>query len=138
MPRHDLDDDGLTDRQKEILQYIADVASGSGVTPTIREIGDRFDIKSTNGVNDHLNALKRKGVLMRHEGMARSLVLTTKGRIICGLSRLKNCDELEQAAQQALVALSFSLQVLHASGHSAEATVEAAIVRLQKAGITCP
>jgi len=40
--------DELTDRQKEILRYIAG-RRGAGFPPTIREIGGEFEIKSTNG-----------------------------------------------------------------------------------------
>jgi repressor LexA len=37
--------------------------------PTIREIGLAFGIVSTNGVNDHLRALQRKGFIRMSAGM---------------------------------------------------------------------
>src|SRR6476620_6187749 len=68
----------LTDRQKEILQFILKETENRGFPPTIREIGEQMGIRSTNGVNDHLKALERKGYLNRGEQQSRSLV--PKGR----------------------------------------------------------
>jgi repressor LexA len=77
--------DELTDRQKEILRFIARTTEERGFPPTIREIGGEFSIKSTNGVNDHLKALERKGYLNRGEQKSRSLVPTASGRVLLGL-----------------------------------------------------
>lgn len=129
------DEDGLTERQKQILDFVGASYRERGFAPTIREICEQFDIKSTNGVNDHLNALKRKGVLTREENRARSLVLTTKGRIICGLARLKNRDPLEQAAKLALSALEEAAPALEAFGHSSAGRATAAALALRKAGV---
>ncbi|HPV39035.1 MAG TPA: repressor LexA, partial [Candidatus Hydrogenedentes bacterium] len=51
---------GLTRRQAEILSFIVTCIRDNGMPPTIDEIGRRFNISSTNGVNDHLVALTRK------------------------------------------------------------------------------
>ena len=56
-----------------------------GFPPTIREIGEEMDIRSTNGVNDHLKALERKGYLTRGEQQSRSLVPTKRARMVLGL-----------------------------------------------------
>jgi repressor LexA len=66
----------LTDRQKLVLSFIEDHIREHGFPPTIREIGRHLGIKSTNGVNDHLNALQKKGFLTREEGKSRTLQLT--------------------------------------------------------------
>lgn len=66
----------LTNRQNEILQYIEVQISEHGYPPTIREIGANFGIRSTNGVNDHIQALCRKGYLTHREQKSRSLQLT--------------------------------------------------------------
>src|SRR4029078_11922494 len=64
---------GLTQRQQMVLDFIRQSISDRGYPPTLREIGARMGIRSTNGVNDHLRALERKGYLKR-EGMgARAL-----------------------------------------------------------------
>src|SRR5688500_8453382 len=63
----------LTDRQAQALKYITDCLSDRGYPPTLREIGEHMGIKSTNGVNDHLKALERKGYLQREELKSRAL-----------------------------------------------------------------
>ncbi len=75
----------LTDRQKEILGYIARATEERGFPPTIREIGEEFGIRSTNGVNDHLKALERKGYLSRCDQQSRTLVATKAARLLLGL-----------------------------------------------------
>lgn len=63
----------LTGRQELCLQFICDSIESRGYPPTIREIGAHMGIKSTNGVNDHLKALSRKGYLLRDELKSRAL-----------------------------------------------------------------
>ncbi|MCH9685500.1 MAG: transcriptional repressor LexA [Deltaproteobacteria bacterium] len=63
----------LTQRQRQALQYISDCLSDRGYPPTLREIGEHMGIRSTNGVNDHLKALERKGYLIREELKSRAL-----------------------------------------------------------------
>lgn len=70
---------GATARQREVLKLIAEGA-GSGLVPTLRELGDELGIKSVNGVNDHLLALARKGLVERHgPRRARAWKVTTAG-----------------------------------------------------------
>jgi repressor LexA len=66
----------LTDRQKLILDFISASIRERGYPPTLREIGKHMGIKSTNGVSDHLRALKRKGYLDRTRLKSRALTLT--------------------------------------------------------------
>ena len=63
----------LTDRQREILDFITQSIRERGYPPTLREIGLHFGIKSTNGVNDHLRALEKKGYLQREDLKSRAL-----------------------------------------------------------------
>jgi repressor LexA len=63
----------LTDRQRQALDYITECLSARGYPPTLREIGEHMGIRSTNGVNDHLKALERKGYLVREELKSRAL-----------------------------------------------------------------
>lgn len=56
---------GLTDRQQAILDFIIENIKENGYPPTIAEIGLKFSIASTNGVNDHLQSLERKGYITR-------------------------------------------------------------------------
>jgi repressor LexA len=64
----------LTSRQAQVLRIIQESIGRQGYPPTIRELGETLGIRSTNGVNDHLKALERKGYLKREESKSRSLV----------------------------------------------------------------
>ena len=63
----------LTNRQQEILDFISQSINERGYSPTLREIGSKMGIRSTNGVNDHLKALERKGFLIRDDQKSRTL-----------------------------------------------------------------
>jgi repressor LexA len=64
---------GLTSRQQQVLEYIRSSIAERGYPPTLREIGAHMGIRSTNGVNDHLRALERKGYLTREDMKSRAL-----------------------------------------------------------------
>ncbi len=66
---------GLTKRQLQTLDFIRQSISERGYPPTLREIGEHMGIRSTNGVNDHLRALERKGYLRREDMKSRALKL---------------------------------------------------------------
>jgi repressor LexA len=85
----------LTERQREILSFIVKETEVRGFPPTIREIGEQMDIRSTNGVNDHLKALERKGYLNRGEQQSRSLVPTKRARLALGLGMKKDAGMVE-------------------------------------------
>src|SRR5438445_9907252 len=65
----------LTERQREIYEFIRDKIEGRGYGPTVREIGSAFDIKSPNGVMCHLKALEKKGLIIREGFSARAIQL---------------------------------------------------------------
>src|SRR5687767_413510 len=66
---------GLTKRQEQTLDFIRRSIEERGYPPTLREIGEYMGIRSTNGVNDHLRALERKGYLRREDMKSRALRL---------------------------------------------------------------
>jgi repressor LexA len=66
---------GLTKRQEQTLDFIRKSIEDRGYPPTLREIGEHMGIRSTNGVNDHLRALERKGYLRREDMKSRALKL---------------------------------------------------------------
>lgn len=67
---------GLTNRQREVLDFIKDEIVRRGYPPSFREIASNFGIKSTNGVKVHLDALEKKGYINRDPGLARGIELT--------------------------------------------------------------
>lgn len=64
----------LTERQREVLDYIVEVLRESGYPPTVREIANHFGMASAFGVQRHLEALQKKGFLRREAG-ARAITL---------------------------------------------------------------
>ena len=63
----------LTSRQEEILEYIKKYSKENKMPPTVREIGNRFEISSTNGVRSILAALIRKGFISRAPRLSRGI-----------------------------------------------------------------
>jgi repressor LexA len=63
----------LTEKQQLVFDFIRSSITERGYPPTLREIGEHFRLRSTNGVNDHLKALERKGYLQREELKSRAL-----------------------------------------------------------------
>lgn len=66
---------GLTVRQKEILNFIVNHIREFHFPPTITEIQRKFYFKSPTAVNDHLNALSKKGFIIRHPGKSRGIAV---------------------------------------------------------------
>lgn len=66
----------LTERQREILNFIQDFISDNGFPPTFREIASYFKIASTFGVKRHIDALVKKGFInsISNSGRALSIV----------------------------------------------------------------
>ncbi len=77
-------DRALTDRQRLVLEYICRSIEDCGYPPTLREIGNKLGIRSTNGVNDHLRALERKGYLTREDMKSRTLRPTQQTLTLVG------------------------------------------------------
>lgn len=67
--------DHLTKRQLDVFYFIRDKIQSRGYGPTVREIGDAFDISSPNGVVCHLKALEKKGLISREKNMSRAIQL---------------------------------------------------------------
>ncbi|MCL2196175.1 MAG: transcriptional repressor LexA [Treponema sp.] len=65
----------LTDRQKQVLTFIANYIKKQSYPPTIREIADHFEI-SVKGAHDHITALKKKGHLKQADKRPRTMGLT--------------------------------------------------------------
>lgn len=65
----------LTERQRQILEFIREFRRRQGVSPTHREIRDRFGYSSYGTVHKHLKLLERKGYLRRHWNQKRGVEL---------------------------------------------------------------
>jgi repressor LexA len=78
---------GLTQRQRQVLDFVQKTAQDGYPAPTLREIAAHFGFASSRAAADHLAALKRKGALESEPGKARSLravssLLPLRGRVV--------------------------------------------------------
>ena len=65
----------LTARQQEVFNFIKERIQESSRPPTLREIGTRFNITSTNGVRSILHALAKKNYIERSPKLSRGIDL---------------------------------------------------------------
>ncbi|HWT55291.1 MAG TPA: transcriptional repressor LexA [Rhodocyclaceae bacterium] len=67
--------DGLTPRQREILDFIRNSLDVLGAPPTRAEIANAFGFASANAAEEHLKALAKKGNIILEPGSARGIRL---------------------------------------------------------------
>ena len=65
----------LTERQRDVLNFISKRIETEGVAPTLQEIADAFGFRSTASAQKHVAHLERKGFLRREKHQKRGLVL---------------------------------------------------------------
>lgn len=63
----------LTEKQKQILDFIQHTQNSEKLTPTLREIAAHFHFNSANAALAHVQALRAKGFVKNLPGRARSL-----------------------------------------------------------------
>src|SRR5258708_25011141 len=68
----------MTERHRDILQFIRDFQKERGVAPTHREICDRFGFSSYGTVYKHLSLLEKKGLIRRDSNQKRRVELVEK------------------------------------------------------------
>lgn len=68
----------LTERQRDILNFIREFQSERGVAPTHREICDHFGFSSYGTVYKHLSLLEKKGLIRRDWNQKRGVELVEK------------------------------------------------------------
>jgi repressor LexA len=130
--------DKITERQQTILEFIREATAASGMPPSLREIGGKFGIKSTNGVEKHLQALERNGHINRVRGKSRGIAVTgglrtasnvpLLGRVAAGMPVLSPENrEGDIAIDRSLFSLKTSQQVF-ALGVRGESMIDAHIL----------
>ena len=65
----------LTERQKEIVDFVRDYRARKGISPTQREICERFGFSSFGTLQKHIRLLLDKGALVRDWNKRRSLLI---------------------------------------------------------------
>lgn len=66
-----------TKKQRETLNFIDGFIRENGYAPSFREVQRSLDLKSVSTVAAHVNGLIAKGYLIKRDGSARSLEVTT-------------------------------------------------------------
>lgn len=64
---------GLTQRQREVLDYIEEFIVTNHYSPSYREIGQYFGFTSLASVSKHIRALKLKGLIINESKSSRSI-----------------------------------------------------------------
>lgn len=81
--------DGLTKRQRQILNFVTKEIEQKGYPPSIREIGKRMSISSLRGVTIHLDALEKKGYIKRNSSARSIKILTPNKETITSIEVIK-------------------------------------------------
>jgi repressor LexA len=78
-PDRTADGDGLTQRQRRVLEVIRDSIERRGYPPSVREIGEAVGLSSASSVAHQLSVLQRKGWLRRDPNRPRALDVRLPG-----------------------------------------------------------
>src|SRR5437868_3471622 len=73
LPDGPMDETGLTQRQRMVLEVIRDSVQRRGYPPSMREIGEAVGLTSTSSVSHQLRTLQRKGYLRRDPNRPRAV-----------------------------------------------------------------
>lgn len=63
----------ITDKQREILEYLKQQILNKGYPPSVREVCDAVNLKSTSSVHAHLETLERNGYIRRDPTKPRAI-----------------------------------------------------------------
>lgn len=65
--------EGLSERHRKIMEFLGRFQESNGYSPSIRQIGDSIDVKSTSLVDYYLNQLHEMGYIDREDRISRSI-----------------------------------------------------------------
>jgi repressor LexA len=68
----------LYNRQRQILDFVAQYIQANGYSPTLQEIAQALGVRSLATVHEHLQAMERKGVIKKYEGSVRGIEILDK------------------------------------------------------------
>lgn len=74
-----MDENSLTPRQRQILDWIVDHNLRNGAPPTRAEIASAFGFRSPNAAEEHLRALARRGAIEIAPGRSRGIRVLSGG-----------------------------------------------------------
>jgi repressor LexA len=94
LPDGPADGDGLTHRQRRVLEVIRDSVDRRGYPPSMREIGEAVGLTSPSSVAHQLTTLERKGFLRRDPNRPRAIevILPGEGRRVAAAEAFDETD----------------------------------------------
>ncbi len=66
----------LTSIQKKILEFLIDQIKGKGIPPTLADVARHFGYKNRATVQQHFQAIEKKGYIKKNPKLARGIELT--------------------------------------------------------------
>ncbi len=63
----------ISDKQREILEYMKQEILNKGYPPTVRELCDAVHLKSTSSIHSHLETLEKNGYIRRDPSKPRAI-----------------------------------------------------------------
>lgn len=91
----------VTDKQREVLQFIHEFIDGNGYAPSIRDVAGRFEC-SVKGAYDHVVALEKKTLIERARNRSRSILLAPRGKQVLGIDEPQRIPILGRIAAGAM------------------------------------
>jgi repressor LexA len=98
LPDGPADGDGLTHRQRRVLEVIRDSVERRGYPPSMREIGEAVGLTSPSSVAHQLTTLERKGFLRRDPNRPRAIEVILPGEGRREAAELVGVDETDSGA----------------------------------------
>ncbi len=74
--------ENLTNRQKDVLDYVKSYIVSHGYPPTVREIGSALGINSPATIHAHLKNLEKKGIIRKDNSKNRAIELLVENEYI--------------------------------------------------------
>ncbi len=68
----------LYNRQRQILDFMAQYIQTNGYSPTLQEIAKALGVRSLATVHEHLQTMEKKGVIKKYEGAVRGIEILDK------------------------------------------------------------
>lgn len=103
--------DKLSERQQNILKFMAKYINDNGFPPTIREIGTATNINSTSVVNYNLNKLVEAGYIERTGKKSRGLRLIARVPGVLNLRQVKASRVSQQVPLMGQIAAGIPIEV---------------------------
>lgn len=87
----------VTDKQKQVLEFIHGYAGDKGYAPAIRDVAAHFEC-SVKGAYDHVVALEKKGLIDRDKNRSRSIQLSGRGKTLLRIDEPRRIPVLGRIA----------------------------------------